>query len=101
MEAHQKVLAAELADVETLASASSPASLKRRRHELLALIGQDAPEAAELNAKLRTVLKGVTFNANGSIKSWEFVGTETALGMEDEVSKLAVAMTKKRQGLTV
>jgi hypothetical protein len=88
LEALQKELGAELADLQSLASATGSVSQKRRRDELLANLSTTDP--ALLNVKLRQVLKGVVFTQAGGIKDWQFIGSPA--GSVDEIAALAKTM---------
>jgi DNA invertase Pin-like site-specific DNA recombinase len=96
LEGHQKKLAAELADLESLASATAPASQLRRRDDLLRNLSTNDP--ALLNVKLRAVLKGVVFTVEGGIKEWQFLGSPAASATEGQELIEGLVSAKRNEG---
>ena len=63
----------ELAELQEQAQVASPVNQRRRRDELLEAIGHVTEiDPAELNSKLRMVLKGIVINRDGGIREWNF-----------------------------
>jgi DNA invertase Pin-like site-specific DNA recombinase len=73
LEAQQKEMVSELAELQEQAQVASPVNQRRRRDELLEAIGHVTEiDPAELNYKLRMVLKGIVINRDGGIREWNF-----------------------------
>jgi hypothetical protein len=68
LETHQKRLEADLASLQEMAQVSGPAVDDRSQLDPARREGF----AAELNSRLRMVLKGLVFDKDGGIREWNF-----------------------------
>ena len=87
LEAHRKDLAAQLTQTQEEASLASPAAQKRHRRELVNVLVGENIDPQDVNAKLKLVIKSITFDRKGSIREWTFVDGSVVHGSLDEMGE--------------